>query len=83
MIQTEHARVNVAKGKLESLCRELQRHSKAVAVSKHLHTTDTCMRRYCNVGVNKDVLRCMVILCIMLGSRLYLDWCMVYTDNVV
>lgn len=33
VIQTEYARVNVAKGKLENLCRELQKHSKAVAVS--------------------------------------------------
>ncbi len=33
VIQNEYARVNVAKGKLENLCRELQRHSKAVAVS--------------------------------------------------
>ena len=32
VIQTEYARVNVAKGKLENLCRELQKHSKAVAV---------------------------------------------------
>lgn len=31
VIQTEYARVNVAKGKLENLCRELQKHSKAVA----------------------------------------------------
>lgn len=34
VIQTEYARVNVAKGKLENLCRELQKHSKAVAVSQ-------------------------------------------------
>ena len=33
VIQTEYARVNVAKSKLENLCRELQKHSKAVAVS--------------------------------------------------
>lgn len=33
IIQNEYARVNLAKSKLESLCRELQRHSKAVAVS--------------------------------------------------
>ncbi len=33
IIQTEHTRVNQAKIKLENLCRELQKHSKAVAVS--------------------------------------------------
>lgn len=32
IIQTEHARVNLAKTKLENLCRELQRHNKAVVV---------------------------------------------------
>ena len=29
--------MNLAKSKLESLCRELQRHNKAVAVSNHTH----------------------------------------------
>ncbi len=33
IIQTEHTRVSQAKIKLENLCRELQKHSKAVAVS--------------------------------------------------
>ena len=33
IIQNEYSRTNLAKTKLESLCRELQRHSKAVAVS--------------------------------------------------
>ena len=37
IIQNEYARVNLAKSKLENLCRELQRHSKAVAVSQSLY----------------------------------------------
>lgn len=34
IIQNEYARANLAKGKLENLCRELQKHSKQVAVSQ-------------------------------------------------
>ena len=33
IIQNEYARANLARSKLESLCRELQKHSKQVAVS--------------------------------------------------
>ena len=33
IVQTEHSRVTQAKVKLENLCRELQKHCKAVAVS--------------------------------------------------
>lgn len=33
IIQNEYARANLAKSKLENLCRELQKHSKQVAVS--------------------------------------------------
>ena len=36
LIQNECARVNLAKSKLEGLCRELQKHSKTVAVSTEL-----------------------------------------------
>ena len=34
IIQNEYARANLAKSKLENLCRELQKHSKQVAVSR-------------------------------------------------
>ena len=37
IIQTECARVNVAKSKLETLCRELQKHNKQVVVSVGVH----------------------------------------------
>ena len=33
IIQNEYARANLARSKLENLCRELQKHSKQVAVS--------------------------------------------------
>lgn len=36
IIQNEYARANLAKSKLENLCRELQKHSKQVAVSSPL-----------------------------------------------
>ena len=34
IIQNEYARANLAKSKLENLCRELQKHSKQVAVGE-------------------------------------------------
>lgn len=45
IIQNEYARVNLAKSKLESLCRELQRHSKAVTEESKLRQREEEERR--------------------------------------
>lgn len=45
IIQTEYARVNLAKSKLESLCRELQRHNKAVAEESRQYQREEEERR--------------------------------------
>ena len=42
-IQTELTRMSLAKTKLESLCRELQKHSKAVVVSVCVCLTYVCV----------------------------------------
>ena len=57
VIQTEYARVNVAKGKLENLCRELQKHSKAVAVSTNL------------IGFVKEAVTVLWLLCLCVFRR--------------
>lgn len=44
-LQSEHSRAILARSKLESLCRELQRHNKTLKVcaTKALHNTLSCM----------------------------------------
>ena len=42
-IQTELTRMSLAKTKLESLCRELQKHSKAVVVSVCVFDVHMCL----------------------------------------
>ena len=82
IIQNEFARLNVAKGKLETLCRELQKHNKQVVVSNcTISTTKAWLNARYNAGklyssiVTPLILRITIVIIV----TIILDPCSDYT----
>ena len=82
IIQNEFARLNVAKGKLETLCRELQKHNKQVVVSTcTILTTKAWLNASYNAGklYSSIVTPLILSITIVIIVTIILDPCSDYT----